>query len=177
MPLSSKQEKIIKQLAQSHNQIQNQACFIIQCQCEQFALVHDFSCVSSSYTGGVNSKRSASGKKQNSCGNLKILPGIRSLGKFFGETQSKEVNISRILRFSGEFLPNIRDDIPNFREDCHLHTVMLKQRLLEGPRAVTPRQLWCTQEVWRPLEKDELPSAIASSNSYAAFALSTSRQP
>ena len=76
-------------------------------------------------------RRAVSGEKQNSSGNLKILLRIRRLGKSFQETQSKEVKISGILRVLGEFVPNIQDDIPDFREYCHLHTLLLKQCFLE----------------------------------------------
>ena len=81
-------------------------------------------------TGGLSTlRKSVSREKQNFSGN--DFAGNRETWKIFQETQSKEVKISGILRFFGEFFPNIGDDIPDFLEDCHLHTVLLKRRLLE----------------------------------------------
>ena len=65
-------------------------------------------------------RRSVSGGKQKSSGNPKIFLEIGRLR----ETRSKGVKFWEILRFWGEFLANIRDDFL-------LHTVLLKQHLLE----------------------------------------------
>ena len=93
--------------------------------------IHAFSYVSSSYTGGVNSKKVCFGRKTKFLQESEDFGGNRETWKIFRETQTKEVKISGISRFWGEFLPNIRDDIPDFGDDCHLHMVLLKQRLLE----------------------------------------------
>ena len=51
--------------------------------------------------------------------------GNRETVGTFWETQSiNEVKISGKMRFWGEFLPNIWDDIPDFPEDFQLHTVL-----------------------------------------------------
>ena len=63
-------------------------------------------------------RRAVSGEKQNSSRNLKILPGIGRLGKFFQETRSNEVKIlGSFIEIFWECLPKIRDDIPDFRDD------------------------------------------------------------
>ena len=64
-------------------------------------------------------RRAVSGEKQNSSGNLKILPGIGRLGKFSGRHELRKLK----FRESSDFF---RDDSPKIRDDM----VLLKQRLL-----------------------------------------------
>ena len=73
---------------------------------------------------GGNSKNGCFWRKTNSSGNQTILSGIGRLGKFSGRHNVKKLNF-------WEYLPKIRDDIPDFREDFYLHMALLKQYLLE----------------------------------------------
>ena len=65
------------------------------------------------HTGVSTLRSSVSGEKQNSSGNLKILPGIGGLEKFSRRHKAKEL---KFWGFWGKFLPDMRDDIPNFQE-------------------------------------------------------------
>ena len=90
---------------------------------------------------GVDSKNGYFGGKKNSSGNLQILLGTGRLEKF-PETQSNEVKILGILRYFGECLPKIWDNIPDFKEELYLHMVLLKQCLLElSPPIASPNYL------------------------------------
>ena len=81
--------------------------------------------------GGVKTEKGCFGRKKNSSWNLKILLGIRRLGKFFpGDMGDFEIKILESLRLWGKCLPKIWDNIPDFLEDFYSHMILPKQHLL-----------------------------------------------
>ena len=63
--------------------------------------------------------------------NSKVCFGRKT--KFLQESEDFAGNWETLWNFEifGEILSKYRDDIPDFLENCHLHTVLLKQYMLE----------------------------------------------
>ena len=74
--------------------------------------------------GGVNSKIPGRilcfSRTQNSSGNLKILPGIGTLGKFSGKDEAMKLKFQEFWDINfWEIVPKIQDNTPNFWEDFY----------------------------------------------------------
>ena len=91
--------------------------------------------------GLTTATRPESGEKQNSSGNLKIIPRIGRQGKFFWEKWDSSGAMKKKSGTLNKICISIaknREDRPNFREDNKWHILLVKQPLLELPLPPSP---------------------------------------
>ena len=88
------------------------------------------------YTGSVNSEKGCFGR------NTTFFRESKDFAKNREIRSIKKVKVPVILRFLWEGVPKLRDDIPDFQDDFHLHMVLLKQRLSKLSLPVIYEPAW-----------------------------------
>ena len=134
------------QVLQPIHKTQHRLCM---CILHLLLYVHDTSvCLSFLWVISINQlarvsnlRRAVSGEKQNSFGNLEILPGIGRLKIFSSRHEVIKLNFREVWVIwkggGGAVFQSFRTIFPDFREDFYFHMVLLKQHLLKVSRPVT----------------------------------------